>query len=215
MREIGGEYRDLCANLRIAKKNRWSRGGLIKAVASAKKRIQYYQKIRKAVSLGYLIIPNFPIEVIAVRVDRHSPRWKYGTWPSQVNEAKPDILPADTGRYVDEMLAVRDLTHEVSDGKGGSRTVHQARSDQYIEEVDFPVVMVKPQILEATSTAMQHFLFDRIGIAHHGGGTVSRARRTSDPIVCGQILDPTRKVGYKDPWLVTFFIAWWLDTRSL
>src|SRR5438046_1850505 len=108
MRDLGQEYRELSANLAIAKKNRWSRGGLIRAVASTKKRIQYYQKIKAAVKAGYLIIPNFPIEVIAVRVSRIAPKDKEGRWASDINTAQPELLPVGAGRYVDEVTFTYD-----------------------------------------------------------------------------------------------------------
>lgn len=214
MRALGQEYRELSANLRIAKKNRWSRGGLINAVGRTKKRIQYYQKMRAAVQAGYLIIPNLPAEIIAVRVkeSRPYPPVNYGTYPTDVNEVAHDALPAGTGKYVDETSVTVDESYNESDGKGGTRLVRRVEAGHYRDEIDFPVIAVKPIIMEATARAMALRIFDDIGVAH-GPDTTSRKRRRSDPIVVGRLHDP-RSSRYNKRY-VTFFIAWWLDTAVL
>lgn len=217
MRELGQEYRELSANLAIAKKNRWSRGGLIRAVSRTKQRIQYYRKIRTAVQAGYLIIPNFPIELIAVRVsyDKDGPRSKVGRWASDVNKVSTDLLPAGEGRYVDEIAFTHEITLPEKQGEKWI-DVKRQRTGDYDTEVDFPVVGVRPMIMEATSQAMKSLIFDRIGIANHSGRTQSSGQRRADPIVIGQILDP--KGGGAESWRVkpvSFFIAWWLDTSVL
>ncbi len=213
MRDLGQDYRELSANLRIAKKNRWSRGGLIKAVGMTKRRIQYYQKIRKAVEAGYLIVPNFPAEIMAVRVSRVNPPYKEGAYATEVNQAPAEKLPVGEGRYVDETTATTLLRERRVDEQG--KTHHQVVEAGYFrDEIDFPVIAVKPQIMEATALAMALKVFDRIGVAHNGETQSSRRQRRADPIVVGQILDPKPK-RYGQPKMVTFFIAWWLDTRSL
>lgn len=225
MRALGREYRDLSANLRIAKKNRWSRGGLIKAVALTKRRIQYYLKMKRIVEAGYLIIPNLPIELIAVRVDRDNPRYKTARYPSHINEAKPELLPPDTGRYVDETLPHRTATRAQADAQGNVKRDSQgnALKESYAvvgdsgfrEEIDFPLIAVKPIVMQATSDALHRFLFDQVGIATGGDyATVqSQRRRRSDPMVVGQIIDP-RSTKYQRR-VVSFFIAWWLNTEDL
>ncbi len=223
MRELGKDYRDLHDNLVIAKRNRWRTTALIPAVKKLKQRIQYYQKMRAASAAGYLIIPNLPIEVIAVRVESDAPKSKAGMFPTDVNEAQPQLLPADTGRYVDETLPHREGRRTVYADDGSAKrdsagkvvTERWARSDSYDETIDFPMVMVKPVILEATETAMKRHIFDRIGVAFgEDTSTIASARRRrADPIVVGQIIDP-RSTKYNKR-VTSFFIAWWLDTRDL
>lgn len=208
MRDLGQEYRELSANLAIAKRNRWSRGGLISATRRTKQRIQHYRKIRVAVQAGYLIVPNFPIEVIAVRVREDSrPRYKTGRYASDVNTAEPHLLPAGEGEYVNELTNVQRFDN---DEKGNP----VMEAGYFNPTVDFPVVGIKPVIMEATARAMALRLFDKIGIANHSGRTSSRGSKRADPIVIGQILDPR----YRSRWNekpVSFFIAWWLDTSVL
>jgi hypothetical protein len=70
------------------------------------------------------------------------------------------------------------------------------------DEPDFPFALVKPAVLDATQRAMALKVFDTIGVVQNDSGR--------DPIMVGQLLDP-RGNGR----LVTFFIAWWLDTSTL
>lgn len=215
MRSLGQEYRELSENLAIAKKNRWSRGGLITAVRRVKGRIQYYRKIRVAVQAGYLIVPNFPIEVIAVRVSRNAPARKEGRWDSDVNTAQPELLPPGAGRYVDGVTFTQDASYNRTDPQTNkSELVRRRASAEFDPDIDFPVIGVKPIIMEATARAMALKVFDRIGVANHSGQTRSSRQRKADPIIIGQLIDPK----YKGRWnekVVSFFVAWWLDTDVL
>lgn len=184
-------------------------------------RMIYYAKILAAVRAGYLVVPNFPMEVIAVRVNRRAPNTiTEDTYPSAINKARPELnLPPGIGRYVDETNPHEDLSWDerVPDGKGGVTTKHHrlTKVAAYDETVDFPAALAKPIIIEATERAMALRLFDRIGIVN--GGTTSLKSRKSDPIVVGQIIDGSqpRSWGGEYPHRVTFFVAWWLDTRAL
>lgn len=213
MKALGKEYSELAENLRLATKSKWKVTGLRNAVRRTRLRIMYYRKIRAAVKAGYLIIPNLPAELIAVRVQRDAPPSKQATYPNQINTAKPeiDIAPGE-GRYVDETNPHQDLSYQDRKPDGGLKTVPFARVDSYDEVIDFPMIAVKPIIIAAAQQAMALRIFDTIGVAH-GSGTTSRRARRSDPIVVGQILDP-RSTTYNKRW-VTFFIAWWLNTEML
>ena len=184
-------------------------------------RMIYYAKIQAAVRAGYLVVPNLPAEFIAVRVNDRAPRVvEADAYPNAINAAKPQLnLPPGVGRYVDETNPHTNLSYDerVPDGNGGTTLQHRRwnRVDSYDETVDFPAIFAKPIIIQATERAMALKLFDRIGIVN--GGTTSLKSRKSDPIVIGQIIDgsQTRSWGGGYPRVVTFFIAWWLDTRSL
>lgn len=142
------------------------------------------------------------------------------TW--QINAAKAEMnLPVGTGRYVDETNPHRDLSYDSKERNpqtGEIKTVHhrQTQITAYDEGVDFPVALVRPEILAATERAMALKIFDEIGVVH-GQGTMSKRQRRSDPIVIGRTLDGGKGRGYggEPKHFVTFFIAWWLDTRAL
>lgn len=201
---LGLDLKEQRENLREAKRMLWRHHGWSRAVQKTIKRMIYYAKIQQAVRAGYLIIPNFNVDVIAVRVEG-TPALEtgYSRLP-----AKPDLLPPGRGRFVDDKLQMRDDSYveKQADGKGTKR-IEQFTAVGYVDEVDFPVALVKPAILAATSHAMALKVFDRIGIV--------KASRRSDPIVVGQIIDPREKYWPQNPRCVSFFVAWWLDTKEL
>lgn len=199
---VKGELADLETNLELATEHGWKHQSVAATLNRTQKRITYYEKVKAAVEAGYLIVPNFPIDVFAVRVQRskqaekvHESQW--GGFP-----AHGERLPAGEGRYVNERVTYRDesYTKKLPDGK--ETHVHQYVTDDY-DDVAFPVIAVKPAILAATQRAMALKIFDEVGL-------VENQRKRSDPIVVGRLLDP--RGGDRR---VTFFIAWWLDTASL
>jgi len=211
--ELGKELRDFRGNLRQARQMHWRRTSWERLISKTKAKMIYYVKIKAAVEAGYLLVPNFPAEVMAVRVDRHSPKFKQGYYPTDVNETKPDLqLPPGEGRYVDEMLPTRDASYTTKNPDGSVKNHPQAiTAGSYNEVPDFPMALVKPIVLEATQRAMALNIFDRISLAH-GGRDMSKARRRSDPLVIGQIMDPSDRWSQKR---VTFFIAWWLNVEDV
>lgn len=196
------ELADLETNLELATEHGWKHRSVEASLNRTRKRVLYYEKMKAAVEAGYVIIPNFPIDVFAVRVQRAKQREATSNYPYHAGykEAKPELLPAGAGRYVDDQLFTSDESYdETIDGK----TKHVSRyvSGDY-DTVDFPVTLVKPVVIEAIGRAMAQKVFDRMGTVQNQGG--------HDPIVVGQLLDPrgNRRC-------VTFFVAWWLDTASL
>jgi hypothetical protein len=76
-------------------------------------------------------------------------------------------------------------------------TYYKTRADKF-QEPGLPTAKVKPQVLEATSKALQEKIFDEIGLIRHN----------ADPVIVGHIL----KDQYK---YTSFIIAWWLDADTL
>lgn len=199
---IHAELTDLRENLRIAKESKWRWQGYATSISRAEKRVLFYEKIKAAVGAGYLIVPNFPVDLLAVRVSRHKQRERISDYASSSDfDAKAELLPAGEGRYVDNRLftTAEEYEGKTHDGKVVMRTRH--RSSDY-DEVDFPVQAVKPVILDATQKAMSLKIFDEMGIVQNRSGR--------DPIIVGRLLDP-RQTGR----VVTFFVAWWLNTNTL
>lgn len=203
---IRQELADFRENLRIAKENKWRTGTLTTAVNRTEKRITFYEKIKAAVAAGYLIVPNFPVDVFAVRVKREKPRSASTTrtWNPRI-DATAELLPAGEGRYVGDALKLDDQSYtEKVDGKDKHVSYHVA--DDF-NEVGFPIQAVKPVVLDATQRAMALKIFDSFGLVRNSSEFVNRR---GDPIVVGRLIDP-RGNGR----MVTFFVAWWLNTRDL
>lgn len=204
--ELSQDLKDARQNLRQAKKMKWKHLPWDRVVRRTVQRMVYYTKIRAAVKAGYLIVPNFDVEVMAVRVNRDEPPARTATYrsSSDVSEAKAELLPPGVGHYVDGIQFVRDDSYQTPDPAkpGQMKTISRYVATGY-DAPDFPVLMIKPIVMEATARAMALQLFDRIGVV---------TGRKKDPVVVGELLDPTDRYRQKR---VSFFIAWWLDTRSL
>lgn len=199
---LARELSDLDANAVTAAEAGWRTGPVHAAIRRAEQRRAYYAKIRAAVEAGYVIVPNFPITVLAVRVRGAVPRPQTGThlgsWRLQT---KTLPLPAGVGAYVDDRLAAHVETTQTTGSDGKTRESTEWIGDEYAEP-DFPVRAVKPAVLQATHRAMALRIFDRIGMVQNSGGR--------DPIMVGQLLDPRGRNR-----LATFFVAWWLELDTL
>ena len=167
--------------------------------------LTFYQKLLAAVREGYLIVPNFPIDVFAVRTTLQRPSTGLGAnWPRGVPSVPAQRLPAGAGRYVSLRPSVfrDDVPERQSDGS--TKVVQKWFADE-MEDVAFPVALVKPAVLGATARALALKIFDEIGLV----GESPKA----DPIVVGRIYHPShRRYAMR---AVTFFVAWWLNTERL
>lgn len=196
------EYKDAQANFNHAKAAKWRTAPFETAMRKAKKAIIYYGKMWAAVKAGYVIVPNFDAEVMAVRTNRECPIQKTSEYMSGVQRVHADAsLPAGRGRYVDDEHRVTDASyHEPDPAHPGLRKkVNVFETGEY-GEIDFPISVVKPIVMDATQRAMALRIFDRIEVA---------GARRKDPIVLGRLM--------KDKWTIgaTFFIAWWIDVETL
>lgn len=200
------ELREAEAGLEIAMKAGWKHQAWERLVDKAARQVQFYTKIKAALDAGYYIVPPFPIDVFAIRTRRVKPDRKTTTqdWSAR-HEQSPQILPPGEGRYVSDDPEV--WTRKIPAGDSGTgKEVTQYFAQEFLD-VDFPFKLAKPAVLEETAKAMALKVFDQMGV-------LPARARSPDPIVCGQILHPV-KPGYGERKAVTFFIAWWLDTRTL
>lgn len=212
VKDIRHEADDLRENLKIAKENKWRTNGLASALNRAEKRIPFYEKIKAAVGAGYLVVPNFPVDVFAMRVSKTAPKRESrepGPWSTPVIEVAPESLPVGEGRYVGPVATLTETSYEIKKKDGSSEVVRRFETDGFAEEIGFPVQAVKPVVLDATQRAMALRIFDSIGVVRNGGAG-GFVQRRGDPIVVGRVLDP-RGNGR----MVTFFVAWWLNTADL
>lgn len=205
--DLSLELRDARANCRQAKAAKWKHVPWLRVVQRTAAKMTYYTKIKMALQAGYLIVPNFNVDVMAVRVNRERPPQTTATYEgsARVADAKAELLPPGVGRYVDGKQYVRDDSYTEPDPKDPSRRrdVPLFTATRYDNLPDFPVLAVKPLVLEATARAMALKLFDHIGVV---------TNLQQDPVVVGEFLHPADRYRLRR---VTFFIAWWLDTREL
>ena len=202
-------------NLAEAKKNGWKMSGWQKTRRRELKRLQYYEKVHAALSAGLVIIPNFPIDVFAIRTNRRYPVHQYATndreWGDGVNRTqRGDDLPIGEGQYFDSEPVV--LRKQLTDGEG--KKLYKRWADSY-NPVDFPIKAVKPAILEETSKALLLKIFDEVGCTpgRPGFNPGTGLRRKGDPMVVGRIIYKTD--GWSENRTVSFLITWWLDFKDI
>lgn len=207
IRALNDEQDDFELHHKLAIENGWKTSVVESSLNRTARRITYYEKMRAALAAGYLLVPNMPIDVLAVRVDRakQPEQTKSRHWGRFAAKAQA-TLPAGIGRYVDETVEQRSRSHVARNEKGEQINETEYYSGDY-DEVDFPAALMKPVILESAARAMALKIFDEIGRVRNDGGSF---RSKADPILVGRLRDPRRNHSG-----ATFFIAWWVDTATL
>lgn len=192
---------DADANYQQAIKAKWRSRSWERVLNLAAQRVTFYEKLLKALELGYYIVPPFDVELFAIRTTRKSPDSQRTDYQYHNFEQKPKLLPEGAGDYVSPQPEVhyRSLPGPVKDGKPTETKEYYAHS---FLDVDFPFKLARPAVLAETTKAMALRLFDQLGVLPR--------TRAADPIVVGQIIPPHRR---DRP--VTFFVAWWLNTEDL
>lgn len=199
---VTAEMADYQESLAQAIKNKWSRRGLNKAVSSAFYRKEFYEKTLAAVEAGYTIIPEFPIDVFAVRVNRDTPEGerqtaRYGRASALVETA--DIMAQGEGKYVSPTPKTIHWSETRKDGDKEYKV--DVCAPTALQAVEFPVRSARVEVMSATAEAMALKVFDEIGICPPA--------RQADPLIIGRIwLAQGRKS-------VNFLIAWHLNLNEL
>lgn len=199
------EVADLNAALNEAREAGWSVTALTRQRNKAVESEEYYYKLLAAVEAGYTIIPDFPIEVFAIRVDRSTPRGKtvMSDWSSSSavpDDEKPDSLTVGEGEYVNPVPAVERQAIAMKRADQSPFTRHYARPSEF-RDVAFPLRAARAEVMNATQQAMALKIFDRVGICP--------AKRKADPLIIGQVLAP------KSGKTISFIIAWHLNLNEL
>jgi hypothetical protein len=196
------EHKELQECYEVAKKNRWRWRPLKHHAELAAKRVEYYKKMEAALRAGYYIVPNFPVSIFAIRTNRDTPLRLVTTNNWSSHEQKAQMLPQGEGDYKssDPHVWSRPIDWD-KEKKQYTKTEYWAES---FKQIEFPISMMKPRVMEAVTRAMAMKIFDDFGILP--------GHRKVDPVIVGRIIDP------RNPWrdkLVSFIIAWALDTEVL
>jgi hypothetical protein len=183
---------------------KWASGTLKRHATLATKRIEFYEKMKSALENGYVIIPNFPVTVFAIRTTKEKPlKMMASSWHAS-HEQKPECLAEGQGEYKNPFPTVWHRELKDPTPTEPNRKVHEYWVDEW-KDLEFPLQMSKVQIMEATSRAMALKCFDDFGIMPE--------RKKEDPIIVARLLDP-RSTKYNRRF-VTFMVAWHLNTRDL
>lgn len=180
-----------------ARKMKWKDKPLHDLHVAAVKRWEYYEKVKAALLEGYYIVPNFQIDMFAIRTNKKNAKGS-STYYYSTHQQSAQELPIGEAEYKNPFPLIE--RHKSRDEKGNREDLSVAVG---WDEMEFPITMAKPNIMEATSRAMALKIFDEIGIVPHN--------RKEDPIIIGRIKSgkgTKRKA-------VSFMIAWHLDTRMI
>lgn len=209
---LRSEREEAQANLDAAKKHKWKFSSFASLVSRIQKKELYYGKLLSACEAGYTIVPNMEMQVFAIRVKRDKPIEKalatQEKWEAHasVEDEEEQRLPVGEGRYENPSAFVSNKRWNTTDEKGVITHHHLQRATSF-DEMEFPLAVAHPLVMDATAAAMQRKIFDRIGIVSDSRMTT----RGKDPIVLGQIR-MREAYGYRT---ASFLIAWYLDPRTL
>lgn len=183
---------------------KWASGTLKRHAALAAKRIEFYEKMKSALESGFVIIPNFPVTVFAVRTERQKPLKLMTSHRYDTHEQKAECLDEGAGEYKNPFPLCYEREFPNPTEEDPNRKGHSFWAEAW-KDLEFPVTMSKVQIMEATTRAMALKIFDDFGIMPE--------RKKEDPIIVARLLDP-RSTKYNRRF-VTFMVAWHLNTRDL
>ena len=196
---IQSEITELKEAVLHASEMKWKTSTLKRQQAKAEKRIIFFEKIQAALNAGYVIVPNFPVTFFAIRTNKESPLSMVSSSRWDDKQQKAMELPEGQGTYENPFPVVEVDIQKYADGKEDVSSYATEWRD-----LEFPVTMLKPEIIEATNKAMALEIFDQFGILPK--------TRNDDPIIIGQIIN---KRGQYSSKTVSFMIAWHFDTKVL
>lgn len=215
VREVGTEADELAVARDEAKRHKWNTKALARQYARAVTRRQFYEKCLAAVEAGFTIIPNIPVDVFAIRVDRASPSQTADVntvecataWnlPRLANE-KPDVRGVGEGRYESPVQMVCHADTPVT--KDNKAMIRREVWPTGFCQVEFPIIAAHPEVMSATKRAMALRIFDEIGVSPQN-------TRKGDPLIIGHVLGAASGYGGQQRKAVSFLIAWHLDLRVL
>lgn len=184
----------------LAVKNKWRTVTLKRHAELAAKRVAFYKKIQTALEMGFVIVPNFPVTVFAIRTEKNKPlkMATFDSWNS--NEQHSTALDAGAGEYKNPFPVMHQRALP-TENKPNQKEYYSHHWD----EMEFPLQMSKPNIMETCNRAMALKLFDDLGVLP--------GKTKVDPIIVARLADP-RSTKYNRRF-VSFIIAWHLDTRTL
>lgn len=209
--DMKAQFLELKGAYEHAVNRKWKSDTLKRHAAIAEKRTDFYQRMLTALEHGYQIVPTFPITAFAIRTDRNSPLRMVTTNWRQPHTQEPQPIPSGEGEYKNPFPLVREKTTSPPTATKSEEKIYWAES---WKDLEFPLSMSKPKIMEATTRAMALKIFDDIGILPgYAPNEGTRAPR-GDPLIIARIKDP-RQTGYQPSRFVSFIVAWHLDTSTI
>lgn len=203
LNQISHDITDFEENIEAAKRGKFRTATFKRLLARTRKQYMFYEKMRILIVEGYHVIPNFPLDIFMIRVQRDLPKKKRSSYVGGIMQVS-DSPQAGDGRYVDVEPFYEHRYVTRTDSRGEEHTQDLYIPTQFDEEIRFPFSLTKPGIIKSVNEAKKLHVFDEIGVLPQ--------QAKSDPIIAGQIIDP-RDVYHNRR--ITFLIVWFLDVRDL
>jgi hypothetical protein len=211
--ELGPEVEQAEAALLAADEANIETGALKRILNKHRDRGRYLEKVALALEAGYLIVPNFPGDTVAIRVKQdRRPRLapNKGLYKHTANASPEtgDLLPAGEGHYVDPN-PIQEVS-KLPPPEPGKTQQWLATPVEFDEQFALPVEFLKPTVIQRTGKCMARKIFDEVAIAPASGW------RGGDPMVLGRILLHRRRwAGDSSVRMLTFLVAWFQDTSEI
>jgi hypothetical protein len=199
--------------LGVAKASGWVHAPFERRIKKLERMRLFYEKIHAALEAGYAIVPNFQMNVFAIRTrdaaPRGAPQSSSQAWPVPDFTQRAQAVRADEGSYQNPVPVLHRDKSVVQGADGKQSVEYTFWPDAEFSDIAFPAALAKPVLMQATSEAMAMKLFDEIGVAVDTWDQ-NRGRAHGDPILLGRLLNPRRARP-----ALTFFIGWYFDPSRL
>jgi hypothetical protein len=225
---IEGEILELNAALNEARRNGWNTAALTAARNRAVDDETFYNKLLAAVEAGYTMIPDFPVDVFAVRrvkADSH----QSNTWDGYVlpegtylnSPVQPDCAMVGQGEFRNPSPRLQSYYVGTAKNRQGQDVdrYRVTRTGEPAGPIVFPHFSARHRVMQAAAKAIEQKFFDQIAVcrptvATAAGRTAQAAStRAGDPLIIGQVL--RKRIGSAPQKCVSFIIAWHLNLNDL
>ena len=206
MREAEREVDEAERNLKIAEEAGFQLRAFKRHLTESRRLVRFHEKCSVVVHAGHALVPNFPVDVFAIRTDRDSPRSeKSHSWRTRFTQTAPG-LPYGEGDYVDSVPLedTRNDPYWKKDEKGEFIS-NWVRVVTDFQQVNFPESVRQSDVMTAVHSAMKLQAFDDFGV-------LPERKAKGDPIVIGRVKDPRRARSHRP---LCFMVAWYIDTRTI
>lgn len=206
---LAKERADIEENIAIARRNGWQVASMNRQLSRVVGRILFYEKCKVAVDAGYCIVPNFPVDVFAIRTEYDKARVDYsGTWKPADRDQTSEAPPLGVGEYRDSTPKVGSYTEQQPLRSDPSKleSIRYWFADK-LQDIEFPVSIARPEIMNAAAESMALKCFDELGVLPN------RRATKGDPILVGIVKDPFATREHQKQMM--FLIAWYIDVNTL
>lgn len=172
------------------------------------KEVNFYTKVSDALSAGYFMVPDFPIDIIGVRTTQTTPSDRRSHGARGVTDLEEhEELPIGEGEYVDPRPPQRSFKEDKvsTNSKETYQIIKWTGDGTTLKKMDFPFRFVRPQLLRDLKKAVDLKVFDEIGV-------LPARRRRPDPMLVGAVEMRLSKYQSKK---INFLIGWWISTTDL